>query len=143
MLGEVRCCIVCSYTVLYHRPSCYTAHYGLYLVLYSSSLYQDQPSRAISGQQNGKLSTETMSPNSYSQKNNNELLFATNPNLTRERKYVYSLELQNKGSRIFHNHREGPSHHGESFYVCNINPPKITKSVAVFLLLRLQTSPIP
>ena len=34
-------------------------------------------------------------------------------------------------------------HYGESFYVCNINPPQITKSVAVFLLLRLQTSPIP
>ena len=72
---------------------CYTTdhrviqpHYGLYLVLYSSSLYQDQPSRAISGQQNGKLSTETMSPNSYSQKNNNEVLFAHQPQFNKSKK---------------------------------------------------------
>ena len=89
----------------------------VYTWCYTAPHYTRTNQAAISGQQNGKLSTETMSPNSYSQKNNNELLFATNPNLTRERKYVYSLELQNKGSRIFHNHREGPSTMAFTAYV--------------------------
>ena len=40
----------------------------------------------IAGQQNGKLSTETMSPNSYSQKNNNELLFAHQPQFNKGKK---------------------------------------------------------
>ena len=72
---------------------CYTTdhrviqpHYGLYLVLYSSSLYQPANQGGISGQQNGKLSTETMSPNSYSQKNNNELLFAHQPQFNKGKK---------------------------------------------------------
>ena len=58
----------------------------VYTWCYTAPHYTRTNQAAISGQQNGKLSTETMSPNSYSQKNNNELLFAHQPQFNKGKK---------------------------------------------------------